>query len=355
MMPTMDDVARRAEVAKSTVSLVLNDKPGVSPALKDLVLQAAAELGYQQPKSRAQRRTNIHGTIVNRAIVNRSIVVVHAQSNPKLAGNAEPTDLYLNYLNGIRAFAQTANINLTVIADYREEETNRLAFQLLHNSMPAFDGLIIMGGSARQNHQLIHQIMENGIPAVALSRNWPDLPISTVGPNYGQQVRIALEHLTSLRHRQIGFLASEHDQRFDWYRWRLDAYRQAMFELTGTVDEALIATGANGAEAITHLIQRRSDVTAVFAINDERAIEAFSGLQKLGLRVPQDLSMIGQDNVVELMGNQPTLTTVSFPHTQVGYLAAELLVKQMQNSAISHCNLWVQCTLVERASCALLA
>src|SRR5215212_4311828 len=107
MTPTMDDVARRADVAKSTVSLVLNDKPGVSPALKDLVLQAAAELGYQQPKNRARRAPG-----------HRTIAVVHAQSNLKLEGNAEPTDLYLNYLNGIRAFAQTANVNLMVIADY---------------------------------------------------------------------------------------------------------------------------------------------------------------------------------------------------------------------------------------------
>lgn len=345
MMPTMDDVARRAEVAKSTVSLVLNDKPGVSPALKDLVLQAAAELGYQQPKNRLQRRTQ----------GNRTIAVVHAQSNPKLEGNAEPTDLYLNYLNGIRAFAQSANLNLTVIADYREEATSQLAFQLLHNSISAFAGLIIMGGSARQNDQLITQITEHGIPAVALSRHWPDLPISTVGPNYRQQVRIALEHLTRLGHRQIAFLASEHDQRFDWYRWRLDAYQQAMLELTGLADKSLIAIGENGAAAIVNVIQRRPDVTAVFAINDERALEAFSGLQTLGLRVPQDLSMVGQDNVVELMGEQPTLTTVSFPHAEVGYLATELLLKQIQNQAISHCNLWVQCSLVERSSCAQLA
>ncbi len=345
MIPTMDDVAKRAEVAKSTVSLVLNDKPGVSAALKDLVLQAAAELGYQQPKNRAQRRPS----------GNRTIAVVHAQSNPKLEGNAEPTDLYLNYLHGIRAFAQTANINLTVIADYREEETHQLAFHLLHNSTAAFDGLIIMGGNARQNHQLIQQVIENGIPAVALSRYWPELPISTVGPNYRQQVRIAIDHLVGLGHHQIAFLASEHDQRFDWYRWRLDAYQEIMRARNGTVDETLLAIGANGAAALIDLLRRRPDVTAVFAINDERALEALHGLQTIGRRVPQALSIIGQDNVVELMGQPPVLTTVGFPHAEVGYLASELLLKQMQNQAISHCNLWVQSSLVERASCARLA
>ncbi len=338
----MDDIAKRAEVSKSTVSLVLNEKPGVSAELKEVVLRAATDLGYQLPKQRTVRRTPTQ----------LSIAVVHAQSSHKAASGQEPTDLYLNYLKGIRAFAHAANLNLTVLTDYNEDDARQLAFHLLHNSTPPFDGLILMGGSARQNQQLITQIIADGKPAVALSRSWPDLPISTVGPDYRQQVRIAMEHLASLGHRQIAFIASEDDRRFDWYRWRLEAYRDAMQRLNGRVDETLIALGRNGAEAVASLFQQRKDVTACFAINDERALEALAGLHKLHLRVPQDLSLIGQDNVTELMGSHPTLTTVGFSHVDVGYLATELLAKQMQNATISHCNLWVQCTLVERASCA---
>lgn len=342
MAPTLEDIARRADVAKSTVSLVLNNKPGVSPALKELVLQAAADLGYHQPKPRQPRRSS----------ANRTIAVVYAQSNQKPEDHPEPTDLYLNYLNGIRAFAQAGSLNLTVIADYHEEDTRQLAFHLLHNSTPAFDGFILIGGSARQNQQLLHQIMENSIPAVALSRSWPELPVSTVGPDYRQQVRIALAHLSELGHREIAFLASENDRRFDWYTWRLAAYQQWMGELNGAIDHGLIATGYNGADAVVELLKRRPDVTAIFAINDERALEALAGLQTLGLRIPQDISIIGQDNVVERMDSPPILTTVGFPHAEVGYLAAELLLNNIQNDAISHCNLWVQCCLVERASCA---
>ena len=316
--------------------------PGVSAGLKEVVLQAAAELGYQPAKPRQPRRSIAH----------RTIAVVYAQSNPNLTREAEPTTLYLNYLSGIRAFAQTTNLNLTVIADYHEEDTRQLAFHLVHHSTPPFDGFILIGGSARQNQQLMHQIMEKNIPAVALSRSWPALPVSTVGPDYRQQVRIALSYLSDLGHRQIAFLASENDRRFDWYTWRLEAYQQWMGELNGAIDHGLIATGDNGAAAVVDLLKRRPDVTAIFAINDERALEALAGLQTLGLRIPQDLSIIGQDNVVERMGSPPILTTVGFPHAEVGYLAAELLLNNIQNDAISHCNLWVQCCLVERASCA---
>ncbi len=342
MAPTLDDIARRAEVAKSTVSLVLNNKPGVSSTLKAMVLQAAAELGYQAPKTRQARPSSAQ----------RTIAVVYAQPNPKLEREPEPTTLYLNYLSGIRAFVQTANLNLTVIADYQEEDTRQLAFHLVHHSTPAFDGFILIGGSARQNQQLMQQIMEKSIPAVALSRSWPALPVSTVGPDYRQQVRIALSYLSGLGHRQIAFLASEHDQRFDWYTWRLEAYQQMMRERNGKVDDGLLAIGANALEALAELLKRRPDVTAIFAINDERAYEALAGLQALGLRVPQDLSIIGQDDVVEQINPAPLLTTVGFPHAEVGYLAAELLLKKIQNAALSHGNLWVQCNLVERASCA---
>ncbi len=345
MTPTMDDIAKRAEVSKSTVSLVLNEKSGVSAELKEVVLRAATELGYQLPKQRLVRRT------ATKSATQPSIAVVHAQSSHKAASGQEPTDLYLNYLKGIRAFAHEANLNLTVLTDYNEEDTRQLAFHLLHNSTPPFDGLILMGGSARQNQQLITQIIEDGKPAVALSRSWPDLPISTVGPDYRQQVRIAMDYLAGLGHQRIAFIASEDDRRFDWYRWRLAAYREAMGRINGQIDEGLIALGRNGGEAVTTLLQRRKDVTACFAINDERALEALEGLHKLHIQVPHDLSIIGQDNVPELMGSDPMLTTVGFSHVDVGYLATELLAKQMQNATISHCNLWVQCTLVERISC----
>ena len=349
MAPTLDDIAKLADVSKSTVSLVLNDKPGVSAELKQTVLRAATELGYRTAQTRSAQRGSPRNQ-ANKATT-YSIAVVHAQSSHKAASTYEPTDLYLNYLKGIRAFAQASNLNLTVLTGYNEEDARQLAFHLLHNSTPAFDGLLLMGGSAQQNRQLISQILENGLPTVALSRAWPDLPISTVGPDYRQQVRLALDYLAGLGHRHIAFIASEDDQRFDWYRWRLDAYREAIYRHNGTVDEELIVMGDTGAAATQILLQQRPDTTAIFAINDERALEAWAGLQQNKYQVPQDISLIGQDNVIELMGHHPKLTTVSFPHVDVGYLATELLVKQMGSPQISHCNCWVQCSLVVRASC----
>ncbi|MCB0063257.1 MAG: LacI family DNA-binding transcriptional regulator [Caldilineaceae bacterium] len=352
MSATMDDVAKYAAVSKSTVSLALNDKPGISPALKAAVIEAADALGYQHPKKRQSAQRAAQSTPTAAAATPCSIAIVHAQSGHKAEQGYVPTDLYLNYLTGIKRFAEAAGLQLTIITDYDETDRLQLAFHLVHNDLSSFDGIILMGGSASQNSRLVTQILEQDIPAVALSRVWPELPISTVGPNYYQQVRLALEHLLGLGHRQIGFVARDHDRRFEWFRWRLDAYQAIMRKTIGDVDKGLIAIGTDGAATATELLTRRPDVTAIFAINDECALEVFDGAQRVGRQIPQQLSVVGQDNVIELMGDTPMLTTVGFPHKEVGALAAELLLHRLRNPEISHCNLWVQCALVLRTSCA---
>jgi LacI family transcriptional regulator len=344
MSPTLEDVAKQAGVAKSTVSLALNDKPGISAALKQTVLQAAATLGYRNAKPRTQS-----------VVANRTIAVVHSEPDQKPTGQLDPTGLYLRYLNGIRAFAQTAYLNLTVLADYREGDPQQLAFHLLHHQEQAFDGYILMGWSARQDHRLVQQIIQNHIPAVALSRYWPDLPISTVGPNYYQQVSLAIEYLVGLGHRRIAFLARADGQRFDWFRLRLAAYQTALRQLVGSVDEELIVLGSTGQTAVQTLLQRRPDVTAIFAVNDDLAIEVIRGLHELGCQVPHAMSVIGQDDMALFVQPELALTTVGFSHFDVGYLAADLLRQQIETAALSYGNLWVRSYLVERASCAVPA
>jgi DNA-binding LacI/PurR family transcriptional regulator len=338
----MDDVARAAGVSKSTVSLALNDKPGISAELKQTVLQAAATLGYRFTRSRLSAS----------APAVRTVAVVYSQPDESPNGSPEPTGLYLRYLDGIRAFTQAANLNLTVVADYRDGDQQGLAFQLLHSQEAAFDGYIFMGWSARQENLLVQQTIQKGLPAVALSRYWPELPISTVGPNYHQQVFLALDHLVHLGHRQMAFLARTDGRRHDWYGLRLAAYRTIMGQLVGGAGEDSFVSGATGGEAVATLLQRRPDVTAIFAINDDFAIEVVQGLRAVGVHVPDQISVIGQDNMAALLQPDLDLTTVGFSHFDVGYLAADLLCQQIESEALSHGNLWVRSYLVEGASCA---
>ncbi|NJN98241.1 MAG: LacI family transcriptional regulator [Anaerolineales bacterium] len=281
MPPTMEDVARQAGVSKSTVSLVLSDKPGVSSEIKETVLQAAEELGYSLPERRPLRKS---------LPKHRNFTIIHYVGH-------EPYDdiygLFLDYLQGIQTFAQEANINITAIGGYRKGDLHRLETRILRDQKTSMDGLILMGKGIRQDSQLLHRALELQIPLVVLGRNWPGLPVSTVSQDHHQQVKTALDYLAQLGHRQIAYVAKEGDQEYEWYDIRLRCYREKMKELGQEVDEELIVLGKDTIEAVSELLTRKPGVTAIFAIHDQRAIEAMQGVMATGLEIPRIFQSLG--------------------------------------------------------------
>lgn len=341
MRVTMSDVAERAGTSVSTVSLVLNNRLGVSPEVRQAVVEAAGELGYQLPSRRSAPRHP----------VSRTISVVHFADSETSYGGGE-ADLFSNYLEGIRNHFQGRDVNWAFIANYTARDDKPLGFYLLKDKTLSGDGLILIGLGSRQDNWLLQQIIQDNIPAVVLSRHWPDLPISTVSQDHFQQARIALDHLLGLGHRKIACVAGEGDRHYDWFDWRLDCYRQTMIEANGQVCEELIAVSSDGAEAAKTLVARRPDVTAIWAIHDYRAMEAMHGLRELGLEVPRDVSVIGLDDSCSSSEGWPALTTVAFPHKKLGSLAAELLLRQIEDDEFRYAHFVVDSFLVERDSCA---
>lgn len=339
MSPTMEDVARQAGVSKSTVSLVLSDKPGVSPETQETVLRVVKELGYSLPERRPLR---------NHLPKQKNFTVVHHAGHET---QGEIFSLFLDYLHGIQTFAQEANINITAIGGYRNGDINQLETRILRDQNTPVDGLILMGKGIRRESQLVHWALEREFPLVVLGRNWPDLPISTVSQDHCQQAKTALDYLHQLGHHRIAYVAQERDQEYEWYGIRLDCYRNKMMEFNQKVDEDLIVLGKNTVDAVKELLTRKTGVTAIFALHDERAIQSIQGAMDLGLKVPDDISVIGLDNSQDPPSGFPGLTTVGFSHFDAGYLGAELLLKQIENDHICFGNLRIRSTLVERDSC----
>jgi LacI family transcriptional regulator len=343
MSPTMEDVAREAGVSKSTVSLALSNKPGISPETKEVVLQVVEEMGYNLPEHRPLKKSQSR---------NKNFTIVHH------AGH-EPRDeiisLFLDYLHGIQTFAQEANINLTAIGGYRKGDIDHLESRILRDQNTPVDGLILMGKGIRRDSQLLRRALEHQIPLVVLGRNWPELPVSTVSHDHCQQAHTALDYLHRLGHRQIAYVAQEGDQEYEWYGIRLDCYREKMKEYHQRVDEDLIVLGKNTVDSVKELLSRKPGVTAIFAIHDERAIQAMQGAMDFGLKVPDEISIIGLDNSQETPAGFPRLTTVGFQHFDIGYLGTELLLRQIENENLCYGKLWIRSKLIERNSCAKLS
>jgi DNA-binding LacI/PurR family transcriptional regulator len=340
MRPTMSDVAEKAGVSTSTVSLVLNDKPGISAEVRAAVLKAADELGY-----RVRRR------FPHRVTAEMKTVAVVHYASPETAYQFEVSGLFVDFVASIQEYFQhEKNVNWALIPNYREGDAGNLGFQLLKDETVLSDGLILIGIMTPQC-SLLQRAMKDDIPVVVLCRHWPDLPVSTVGQDHRQQARTALDYLVQLGHRKIAFVAREIDQAYDWFSVRLACYKEIMTELGEGVDEELIAVAANGAQAAKALMTRRSDVTAIFAIHDENAVEAMRGLREMGLLVPQDVSIVGLDDSKASPEGYPGLTTVGFSHAKVGQLAAEFLLRQIEDDDLHYSKVFVQSHLIERDSC----
>ena len=245
------------------------------------------------------------------------------------------------------------DVNLTLIAGHHDTSDQRqLGSRLLDSGRTSCDGYIVMGLGARRCSALIDQLQGEDVPIVVLSRQWPDVMVSTVSQDHRQQIKLVMDYLMRLGHRRIAFVAREEDRYYDWFEWRLEAFRQAMAQLNGGMDDDLVSVGADGAVAVRTVLERCPDVTAVFGVNDGRAVEAMQGLSALGLRIPHDVSVIGVDDTTRPPAPFPPLTTVTYPHAEMGFLAAELLLKQIENRSILCTNMVVRSHLVERASCA---
>lgn len=336
MRPTMTDVAEKAGVSIGTVSLVLNEKPGISSELRAVVMEAAEELGYRLPGRRAARGGG-----------GPSITVVQFASR---AADTPLSGVLFNYLDSIQAYVQDKGVNLTLLTEYREDDPNSLGYRLLEKRELATDGLIL-AGVLNQPSRLVERALQEQVPVVVLSRTYPDLPVSTVGQDHRQAARSALDHLIALGHRTIGFVAGRVDRRFDWFDQRLGCYQETLARLDVNTDQ-LVSVGEDGADAARRLLLRRPDVTALFAVHDEVAVQAMGGADQLDLRLPDDLSIIGLDDSAKAPARLPALTTVGFPHRKVGQLAAELLLRQIEDPDLSHANIFVHSHLIERVSCA---
>ena len=345
MTVSMDDVAQRAGVSKSTVSLVLNERPGTSEEMRQRVLDAAQAVGYQLPGQRGRGST---GNVLTEAPV---IALVHCvDETPDIDEGL--AYLYLAYRNGIQRYTHGQDISVMLVTSYRDGNADSLSYQLLAQNEQAFDGLILMGPGLRRDNQLIQRALDQQIPTVILGRSWVDMPISSVSQDHSEQAVLVMDHLLAIGHEKIGFVARNVDRSYDWFEWRLKAYREAMVSTFSHTIDDYVAIAEDVPTAVRQLLQAHPDVTALFAMNDHIAYQAMRTTINLGRAVPKELSIIGIDGVFKPQEGLPQLTTVTFPHEEVGFLAAELVVNLYENDNLRTARLTVNSHLVAGSSCA---
>ena len=304
---TIKDVAEAAGVSTQTVSRVINSRPDVSPNTRSRVQQIITELGYSPnviARSLSRGRTNTFG------VVGFGL------------GYYGPS----NVLQGIEQKSNELGFSLllSLLDDFNAAQIDGILNNLLSRQV---DGIIwAVPGNDRLVGELSGRFIDISIPVVYLNKlKTQDEVIVAMDNRRGG--RIATQHLREQGYRRIGIITGPPD----WWeaQEREMGWREIMAEARLENLEGLIANGdwtaASGEIGLQKLIAKSPDIEAVFASNDQMALGALKAARKLGIKVPQDLGMVGFDDIPEAAYFYPSLTTIHQNAILLGALAVDQL------------------------------
>ncbi|MGV9709040.1 LacI family DNA-binding transcriptional regulator [Gordonia sp. NPDC003424] len=302
--PTIVDVAARAGVSKSLVSLVMRGQPGASEANRAAVLRAAEELGYRAngaARALAQQRTHTVGAVLSDL------------RNP----------WFIDLLAAVRAELTRQGLSLFLSEDFGLDDDASVLDAFVEARV---DGLLCLGTLPPAAHLLA---TARQLPTVVAAGREPDLPnVDVVTGDDRTGAARAVEHLVALGHRRIAHLAGTGraaDLRTAGYREEM--HRHGLDEFIQVEVSDRSESGDQSAAAA--LLGAEHRPTAILANNDYAAVIAMSFAETLGLRTPDDLSVVGYDNSYLARLGYIGLTTIDNNYTDMGKLAVQRLVARI--------------------------
>jgi LacI family transcriptional regulator len=324
---TIGDVAARAGVSIATVSKVINGRYGVAAATLARVQAVIDELGYESSiaaQSLRSHRTNVIGILV------ADIEPFSAELLKGAAQAIRGTGYELVVYSGGTMGGEPAG--------WERRYLSRVSGTLT-------DGTILVTPTVVD--------VEQGAPVVAVDPHTGSSSLPTVASDNLKGAIIATEYLLGLGHRRIGFLAGRPD--LESARLREQGFRQALAAAGIALDPELVRVGGyqleTSEEPARQMLQLDRRPTAIFAANDLSAIRTMEVAGSLGLSVPDDLSVIGFDNVPEAALTEPPLTTIEQPIQRMGFEAVRMLIALIDQTPSGPSQLTLPTSLVVRQSC----
>ena len=308
---TITAIAREAGVSVPTVSRVVNGRSDVSPKTRERVEELLRRHGYRRRTARARPSASLIDLVFNDLDSPWAVEIIR----------------------GVEDVAHAACVGTVVSAIHRRTTSAR---QWLDNLRArATDGVILVTSALEPPLQA--ELRRLDVPTVVVDpAGFPSLDAPTVGATNWAGGLSATEHLVSLGHRRIGFIAGP--PRLLCSRARLDGYRAALEAAEIPVDPVLIQQGdfyhESGFKGGTTLLKLDEPPTAIFAASDQMAFGVFEAVRRRGLRVPDDVSVVGFDDLPEARWASPPLSTVRQPLAEMGMLAARTVLRLAQGEEI---------------------
>ncbi len=308
---TIQDIAKTANVSKSTVSRVLNDTTAVKEDKKQAVLEAMKKLDFQ-PNIFARGLAG--GSTMALGIVTQNI----------------GSPFYDSVTQGIVSELVGTNYSPIFVDGQWDQDVTRAGIRTLIARQ--VDGLIVVGGYLSED--TLKEIRDDK-PIVVVARNMESWEGSCIYVDNEKGGYEATKYLIDCGHKQIAHITGivDHQDSID----RLNGYKRALDEADIAFDENLIYegdfNGQSGVLAIESFLMQKRQFSALFAANDEMAFGARLALYRKGIRVPEDVSIIGFDNQPDSAYMTPPLTTMAQPSSEMGRCAARALISVLKNES----------------------
>ena len=333
---TIRDVARVAKVHPGTVSRALNAETRglVNQGTAERVMRAAQELGYRPNPIARGLKTNRSFTIG---------VLIPDITNP----------LFPPILRGIEDRLDEAGYTPLIVNTDNDPDRERSHLEAMRARQ--VDGFI--SATARLDQELLADLAADGVPLVLVNRSFEDRSVPAVTVNDRQGIRLAVEHVIRLGHTRIGHVAGPQNLSTGHRRYLgfLEAMRTAGLDAP---DEQIrfseAFTEAEGARVCADLLDGAGDITAIVAANDRLAIGCYDTLEACGLRCPDDVSIVGFNDMPFVDRLRPPLTSVRVPQREIGIEAANLLLQRLGDGSQTPREILLEPTLVVRGSTAPL-
>ena len=331
---SIKDIAREAGVAISTVSNVINNSRFVTSETKERVIQAIEKLDYR-PNIIA-RGLRIHST-------NTVAVIV-----PDISSS-----FFSQVINGIEEVARKRNYTLILGCtsfDYKEEK--RITNVLLNSFI---DGFIFFSGF--DNYEFIKKIYDKNVPVVALDKDLGDSEIPTVVIDNFAAVEASVDYLCKFGHKKIGYISFTYDKQTT-VRKRFEGYLSGLKKNNLEYDPDLVLISPEMRlhettftyETVKNFLKKGKIPTAFLTVADVFAFGLIRALKDEGFKVPEDVSVMGFDNILFSQFTDPLLTTVKQPKNLMGNIAMNLLLDLIEGKEVINKKIIMPTTIIERES-----
>lgn len=307
---SIKDVARESRASLTTVSLVLNKRDRrISSATRERILQAVNRLGYRPSRLAQGLQSQKSGFL--------AILV------PQLR-HAFADAYFGELISAIHDRASAAGYKVILEVAHPAFISGRQHLELFDRHF--VDGMLCLGVTNKDAYMQDFRGTER--PVLVVNNYMPDCRLNFVRCDYAQAGRLAGQHLVGLGHRRIAYIhgAAEVQTTRDVREGFVAALREGGTSLPPSLIADGLYTEEGGAAAAARLVRQEKGITAIFTGNDKMAIGAISGLKEAGLRVPEDVSVVGCDDMHQAAFCDPPLTTVHTPIYQLGGRACDRLL-----------------------------